>query len=118
MRIPYFIAGLFLVALGVIGIVLPVMPTTIFLILAAGAFARSSPRLEAWLVGHPLLGPPIRRWRETGAIAPKAKVMAVGGMALGYGLFLWSSGAGWLLALAVLAVMAGCAGFVITRPDA
>ena len=60
--------GLFFVLLGFIGALLPLMPTTIFLILAAGCFARSSPRLENWLLTHPHFGHHIVAWREKGAI--------------------------------------------------
>jgi uncharacterized membrane protein YbaN (DUF454 family) len=107
--------GLFL-GLGLLGVVLPVLPTTPFLLLAAGSFAKSSPRLHGWLLGHPLFGPPIRDWEENGAISRPAKRLAVGSMAavLVVSLVL---GLSWkvLLAQAVL-IAVGCA-FVLTRPD-
>lgn len=62
---------------GVIGVILPGIPGTINLILAAGFFAKSSPRLEHWMVTHPRLGPPIVSWRETGSMRRKHKVMAL-----------------------------------------
>ena len=117
MRILYLIAGLFFVALAVVGAFLPVMPSTIFLILAAGCFARSSPRLEAWLVNHAHLGPPIRRWRERGAIARPAKLMAVGGMALGFGVFYFTARPGPALLALVAAILLACAAFVVSRPE-
>ncbi|WP_336297289.1 YbaN family protein [Sphingomonas sp. 7/4-4] len=63
--------GWFFVLLGFVGALLPLMPTTIFLILAVGCFARSSPRLEAWLLDHRRFGPSLRAWRENGAIPRK-----------------------------------------------
>lgn len=72
----YLIAGFVSLGLAVIGAILPVMPTTVFVILAAYCFARSSPRLEARLLGHPTFGPHIISWRERGAITRKGKVAA------------------------------------------
>ncbi|UVE18986.1 YbaN family protein [Pseudomonas sp. LS44] len=66
------------VMLGVIGIFLPVLPTTPFLLLAAACFARSSERFYRWLVEHPKLGPWIRDYLEGHGIPLKGKVYAIG----------------------------------------
>lgn len=73
------------VALGVIGIFLPVLPTTPFLLLAAASFARSSPRFYQWLVHHPHLGPWIRDYLDGNGIPLKGKVYAISLMWLSIG---------------------------------
>ena len=101
MRWLWFAAGWLMVALGFIGAMLPVMPTTIFLIMAVGCFARSSPRFERWLLEHPQFGRPLRQWREEGAISRKGRRMAFAGMAAGYVIFWIGARPSWLLALGV-----------------
>lgn len=118
LRALYLVLGLFFVAVGFIGIFLPVLPTVPFLILAAGCFARSSTRLEAWLLQHKTFGPLLREWRDKGAIPLRAKWMALGGCVMGYGIFQWRVAAGWPLSLVVFAIMAFGVGYVFTRPTA
>jgi uncharacterized membrane protein YbaN (DUF454 family) len=117
-RPAYFAAGSLLVAVGFVGAFLPLLPTTPFLILAAGCFARSSPRMEAWLLNHRRFGPVLRAWREHGAIPVKAKLLACAGMSLGYGLFWWIHQPGLALAAAVAAAMIAAAAYVLSRPSA
>ena len=83
------------VALGVIGIFLPVLPTTPFLLLAAACFARSSPRFYDWLVGHPRLGPWIRDYLEGNGIPLKGKVYAIGLMWVSIGFSCWLVPMAW-----------------------
>jgi uncharacterized membrane protein YbaN (DUF454 family) len=117
MRGVFLILGICFVALGFIGAFLPVLPTTPFLILAAACFARSSPRLENWLLQHPRFGSLLRGWRERGAIPVKAKLMALGGMAIGFAGFWFGSHPGpWLTAAVALLMLTGLA-YVFTRPS-
>lgn len=95
-------SGMTLVAIGFIGIFVPLLPTIDFLLLALPCFARSSPRLEAWLLGHPRFGPGLRAWRTEGAMPRTAKIAACIGMAVGFGLF-WLHGRLGPLSLGVLA---------------
>ncbi|MFD1793685.1 YbaN family protein [Ochrobactrum teleogrylli] len=116
-RALYLVLGFVMLALGIIGAVLPVMPTTIFIILAAWFFARSSPKLEARLLADPRFGPLIVKWRDRGAIPPKAKLYACLGMLVGYGFFWWGARPGPLLAIAVTIFMLGSAAYVLSRPS-
>ena len=117
-RYGFFALGCLLVVIGFIGVFLPLLPTTPFLILAAGCFAHSSPRLENWLLNHAQFGPVLRDWRATGAIPRKAKALACIGMALGFALFWWSSRPSLPLAAGLAAVMIAVAAFVLSRPSA
>lgn len=68
-------------ALGVIGAMLPVLPTVPFLLVSAWAASKGWPAFETWLVNHPRLGPPIVQWRERGAVSRGAKWFATLAMA-------------------------------------
>lgn len=116
MRIIYFGLGWVMVALGVIGLVMPLMPGAVFLIVAAWCFARSSPRLEAWLLDHPTFGKSLRDWRAAGAIPRPAKAMACAGMTIGFVTFWYSVDPSMPLALSVGAGFLACAAYVVSRP--
>jgi len=77
----YLISGILLVAIGFIGIFLPILPTTIFLILASACFIKSSPRTNEWLRNHKILGMYIRNYQDKSGLAIKSKIFNI--------LFLW-----------------------------
>jgi hypothetical protein len=76
LRLVWLGSGHLMLVIGVIGIVVPLLPTTPFLLLAAFCYARGSDKFEHWLLNHKHLGPPVRAWREHRVIRPWAKVLA------------------------------------------
>lgn len=80
----YLALGFAFVGLGAIGAVLPGMPTTVFLILATWAFARSSPRFHDWLYHHPRFGPTLQRWHEHRVIPRNVKIIAISAMTVSF----------------------------------
>lgn len=91
-RVGWSVLGLAFVGLGAVGIVIPGLPTTPFLLLAAACFARGSAKLESWLLADPLFGPLIKEFRANRAVSLRAKALALTfmwvfvGYALGPGL--------------------------------
>lgn len=102
--------------LAALGVILPVLPTTPFLLVAAACFARSSPRFYHWLLANRVFGPLIREWREHRSIPLRAKVMAVLLIvAVGGSSILWFLEIGWArLGLALL--LSGLIGWLLRHP--
>ncbi|MGE0527017.1 MAG: YbaN family protein [Bdellovibrionales bacterium] len=73
----WLVLGWIFVAIGAIGLLLPIMPTVPFLLVAAYCFERGSPRLHDWLLQHRWLGPPLRDWRQHRVIRWQSKILAV-----------------------------------------
>ena len=116
MRPLWIAAGLCSLGLGIAGIVLPVLPTTPFVLLAAFCFSRSSPRLDRWLRDHAVFGQLIADWQTRGAIARRIKVVATVTMAafLALSIALAFPSA---VVLVQAAVMVAVCLFVWSRPD-
>ena len=115
-RLIFLILGWCALILGAIGIILPVLPTTPFMILAAFLFTKGSPRMRAWLIEHAHFGPHITHWEREGAIAPRAKRIAVSVMTLVFAASV-VLGAPWWVLLIQGACMGPAAVFIWTRPD-
>ena len=104
------------VALGVIGIFVPGLPTTVFILLAGWAAARSSPRFAAWLESHATFGPMIRDWRERGAVSRRAKISATVVMAISSTILFLTTSRPWV-AEAITAIMAVVLMWLWRRPE-
>jgi uncharacterized membrane protein YbaN (DUF454 family) len=112
----YQLLGLALVGLGVIGILLPVMPTTIFFILALACFTRSSPKLATWLLEHPRYGATLRHWHSHKVVPLKAKWCAGFGMFAGFVILVLSAPPSWVIALVAMIELAVMV-YLLTRPS-
>jgi len=93
--------GTLFVLLGLLGVFLPVLPTTPFLLLAAACFARSSRRIFNWLLNHPHFGPLIREWREHRSMPYRAKRNALWMIALSFAISIGFFVPGWPAKLAM-----------------
>lgn len=117
MRRPLNLAlGLASLSLGIVGAFVPLLPTTIFLIIAAFFFGRSSERLEAWLLGHPRFGSTIVAWRRDRAISPGSKLAACSGMTLGFIILHFAARPNVAVEVGAAAFLLACALYVVTRP--
>lgn len=117
MRFLYAALGLLSLGLGVLGIVLPLLPTVPFLLLAAFFFAHSSERLHSWLISHRTFGPMILDWNERGAIRPAAKKAATLSIAAVL-LLSFILGAPSHVILIQIVVLTAVLTFIWTRPGA
>ena len=103
-------------ALGMVGIVLPGLPTVPFVLLSAYAAARGSARLHAWLLAHPRFGPVIRDWQAEGAVSRRAKWLATGMMALAAVVMFLTAPRWWMAAIGT-GIMAIVDAWLWTRPE-
>lgn len=115
LRLGYLLLGLLSLAIGAIGVFVPLLPTVPFMILAAFFFARSSPRLEARLLDHAHIGPHIRRWREKGAISRKGKRAALIAFAVSAAIGLLTLSIPWSLIPVAAALIGGT--WICSRPN-
>lgn len=116
LRSLWLILGVGSLLLGLLGVVLPLLPTTPFILLSALAFANSSPRLHQWLLNHPRWGQIIHNWQDGGRIDQRSKTTALLIMAMMPPLS-WILGApSWAIGVQFL-VLLMVAAFIISRPS-
>ncbi|MGK9231213.1 YbaN family protein [Inquilinus limosus] len=117
LRLALQLFGTLCVVAGIIGLFVPLWPTTIFMILALWAFARSSPRLHNWLLTHRRFGPPLQAWERHGAIPPWAKLLAVVSLGASLALVVIAVYSRIVVGM-VAALFAVLILYILTRPNA
>jgi uncharacterized membrane protein YbaN (DUF454 family) len=117
LRLVLQLFGTLCVIAGIIGVFVPLWPTTIFMILALWAFARSSPRLHNWLLTHRRFGPPLQAWERHGAIPAWAKLLAVVSLGVSLAILAFTLHSHLVVGI-VAAFFAILILYILTRPNA
>ena len=112
----FILLGTLSLCIGMAGIVIPGLPTTEFILLAAWAATKSSPRLSAWLENHRLFGPILSNWRNGKIIKRNAKISATVSMLLCAGLMLYVLDHNWPVFLAIAGMSMGNL-WIWSRPE-
>lgn len=109
------LAGYAFLGLGIAGILLPVLPGTVFLIIALACFRRTLPHMNVWMLNHKLFGPILKVWDETGSMPLSVKYIAVICIGLMGGSSAFRTHAAWAKLLLVAVTVLGIV-YVLTRP--
>lgn len=115
-RLLALLLAYFFLALAVIGVVLPGLPTVPFLLLAAWFSARGSERLHRWLYAHPVFGKLLTDWETQQAISRKTKILAVAMMLVSWVILMLRVDNLWVV-VGTGVLLSGVAAYVISRPE-
>ena len=116
-RLGLIVLGWLMVALGVVGVLMPVVPSAPFLLVALWAFSKSSRRFHDWLYHHPVFGPPLREFRAYRVVPWHAKAAAGLGMAGSATYVIGFTAAPWYAVALMIAVMLAVLGYLMTCPS-
>jgi uncharacterized membrane protein YbaN (DUF454 family) len=108
LRVLLWLCGTLFLIVGIIGIALPGLPTTPFVLLSAACFVRASPRAHRWLLQHPSFGPTLRAWEEHRTISHRIRNVALLSMLLTGSFSVWFlAGRPWLQTLVAITIAIG-----------
>lgn len=116
-RMGYLLLGWSSIALAVLGVILPLLPTTPFVLVAAFAFSKSSKRFHHWLLTHKIFGPLVVDWQKNGVIRMRAKLLATFSMLVMLALSFYVLDASMRLILTVSLVVSCVLAFIWSRPS-
>ena len=117
MKPVYFSLGWLFFLLGSLGVVLPVLPTTPFMLLSLWAFAKSSRRFHNWLYHHRFFGPPLQQWEQYRVIPLPAKVVAITVMIMSLGYLFLYNPMHYAVTIAVLMLFLYGGFFILSKPS-
>jgi uncharacterized membrane protein YbaN (DUF454 family) len=115
-RAIYLGLGIFMLAIGIVGVWLPLIPTTGPVLLAAWCFARSSERFDQWMLNHRVFGPIVRDWRSGAGFTVRAKVIAVIALAVTFGVSIWFVRSNLAVVIGLVVLALALAVFIVSRP--
>ena len=113
----YKALGFFFFGLGAVGALIPLLPTTVFWILAAVCFSKGAPEWFDWLQSHPSFGPVLKDFLEHGVISRRGKLFAVLGMSGGCALSVWLATPPTWVVILIVAVVVAAAAWVLSHPS-
>ena len=118
LRYIFWMCGAFSLALGIMGIFLPILPTTPFVLLTAACWAKASPRFHRWLHQHRYFGPMVQNWERNRSVPRKAKILAISMMTFSCLLMFWQFPERWWIGATSSAFCACVAVWMIRLPEA
>jgi uncharacterized membrane protein YbaN (DUF454 family) len=115
-RAIYLTIGVIMLAIAIVGVWLPLIPTTGPVLLAAWCFARSSERFDQWMLNHRIFGPIVRDWRSGAGFTVRAKVIAVIALAVTFGISIWFLRENRPVQIGLAVLGLALAVFIVSRP--
>lgn len=109
--------GWILLGIGIVGLFVPLMPTTVFVLMSAFCFCKSSPKIHNWLRNHPRFGEVVCKWEDRGAIHPRIKLIASSAIAGSFGLSVLLMKLNPIVIFLIVFTGGAIIAYIVTRPN-